>query len=253
MLVVLSPAKTIRTDISVRGDFTIPEFLEKSEKLISSLKRLNIEQLSSLMQISPKLAQLNFERFQQWTLPFTSENARQTIFSFKGEVFNGLDAESLSREEVAFAQGHLVILSGLYGVLRPLDLIMPYRLEMGTKASVAGSKNLYAFWKRSITLSLRAMLDKQHDNVLVNLASNEYFKSIDIKNLNAKVITPVFKESRGGGFKMVTVYAKKARGLMTRYILENRPETPDELKLFDAGGYYYNESMSSENNFVFTR
>ena len=253
MLVILSPSKTISTDSLVRGQSTIPEFLHKSEKLIAKLKRYTPEQLSKLMSISPKLAQLNFERFQQWKLPFTPENAYQAIFAFKGEVFNGLDAETLTDEELIFAQDHLVILSGLYGVLRLLDLIQPYRLEMGIKAALAGSKNLYAFWGESITEGLQKALDSQNDIILINLASNEYYKSINIKNLKASVITPEFKESKGDAFKVVTIYAKKARGLMTRFIIQNKLKNPEQLKFFDADGYYYNESLSSENKFVFTR
>ena len=253
MLVILSPSKTISTNFPVSGRSTIPEFLYKSEKLIAKLKQLNSEQLSKLMSISPKLAQLNFERFQQWNLPFTSENAYQAFFAFKGEVFNGLDAETLSDEEVRFAQDHLAILSGLYGILRPLDLIQPYRLEMGLKATLIGNMNLYNFWIDSITAGLQSALDNQNDNILINLASNEYFKSINIKNLNARVITPVFKESKGGAFKIVTIYTKKARGLMTRFIIQNKLERPEQLKFFDSEGYYFNESLSSESKFVFTR
>ncbi len=253
MLVILSPSKTISTDSPIRGRSTIPEFLDKSEKLIAKLKQLNREQLSKLMGISPKLAQLNFERFQQWNLPFTPENAYQAVFAFKGEVFTGLEAETLTDEELMFAQEHLAILSGLYGVLRPLDLIQPYRLEMGTKAALAGKKSLYAFWRESITESLQKALDSQNDNILINLASNEYYKSINVKNLKARVITPEFKESKGEAFKMVTIYTKKARGLMTRFIIQNKLKNPEQLKFFDADGYYYNESLSSENKFVFTR
>jgi len=253
MLVCLSPSKTIRTDSSIKDEPTLPRFLNKSEQLVLELRQLRPNQLSKLMAISPKLAQLNFERFQQWCLPFTPENAIQTLFAFKGEAYNGLGAETLKLNEVNFTQNHLIILSGLYGILRPLDLIQPYRLEMGIKASFANSKNLYDFWKDSVTQGIQQALDNQNDKIIINLASNEYFKSIDLKRLNANVVTPEFKECKNGTCKIVSVYAKKARGLMTRFIIQNKLKQPEQLKLFDADGYYYNEHLSSENNLVFTR
>jgi cytoplasmic iron level regulating protein YaaA (DUF328/UPF0246 family) len=254
MLIILSPTKTI--DMSARpvtDRITIPVHLNRSLKLINELKNMSVDELTSLMNISPKLAQLNFERFQQWQLPFTPDNARQALFTFKGEVFNGLDAGSLSEQDVGFAQNHLIILSGLYGTLRPLDLIQPYRLEMGIKASFAGSSNLYEFWKEIITKTLRKALNDQSDNLLINLASNEYFKSIDTKKLNARIITPEFKDFKNGTYKIITIYAKKARGMMIRFILQNRIVDPEKLKLFDSEGYYFNEELSKDDNFVFTR
>jgi len=255
MLIILSPTKTI--DITGKPAFvnhTLPDNLSKSQKLINILKKHSTEELSNLMNISPKLAQLNFERFQQWQLPFTPENAKQTLFTFKGEVFSGLDAESLSKHDVEFSQDHLIILSGLYGTLRPLDLIQPYRLEMGTKSSFAGKKNLYEFWKTIITNNLHKALDEQGDNILINLASNEYFKSIDTKKLDARIVTPEFKEFKNGTYKIVTIYAKKARGLMTRFILQNRLTDPEQIKLFDKEGYYFNEQLTTNSDKpVFTR
>ena len=255
MLIILSPTKTL--DMSGRSpfkEFTLPENLSKSKQLTDILKKKSIGELTTLMNISPKLAQLNYERFQQWQLPLTTENAKQALYAFKGEVFNGLDSETLQKDDITFAQSHLIILSGLYGTLRPLDLIQPYRLEMGTKSAFAGSKNLYDYWKPTITGNLQKALDDQGDNYLINLASNEYFKSIDIKTLDARIITPQFKEFKNGSYKMVTIYAKKARGLMTRFIIQNRLSNPDELKLFDLNGYFYNEQLTADpNNPVFTR
>jgi len=254
MLIILSPTKTIDMSVTSTTDyFSIPEHLSKAQILINDLKAKSTKKLSTFMNISPKLAQLNFERFQQWQTPFTLANALQAVFAFKGEVFHGLDAESLQQDGLLFAQNHLVILSGLYGTLRALDLIQPYRLEMGTKAAFVGNKNLYDYWKNTITQSLRSTLDKQSDNILINLASNEYFKSIDTKKLGANIITPEFKENKNGIYKMVTVYAKKARGMMTRFIIQNQISNPENLKLFDAEGYYFNQSLSSENKYVFTR
>ena len=255
MLVILSPTKSIDMSVETSTDqYTIPEHLSQSQELINELKTKSVKELTSLMNISPKLAQLNFERFQQWQLPFTLDNAKQALFTFKGEVFNRLDAKSLNKQEVMFSQDHLIILSGLYGTLHALDLIQPYRLEMGTKSSFAGKKNLYEFWKETITLNLRKALDEQGDNILINLASSEYFKSIDTKKLNARIITPEFKEFKNGTYKIITIYAKKARGLMTRFILQNRLTNPEQTKLFDNEGYYFNEQLTTNTDKpVFTR
>ena len=255
MLIILSPTKTFASKATLfKEDFTLPAHLNKSQILINELKMKTIDELIKLMNISPKLAQLNFERFQQWNKTFNSDNSQQAIFAYRGEVFNGLDAETLKDSDIMFAQKHLIIISGLYGTLRPLDLIQPYRLEMGTKASFAGRKNLYEFWKETITESLQQALKAQNDNILINLASNEYFKAIDTKELNARIITPHFKENKNGVYKIVTIYAKKARGMMTRFILQNRISDPEQIKLFDLDGYYYNDLLTiSPNNPVFTR
>ena len=254
MLIILSPTKTIDMSVTPITDYySIPEHLSKVQTLINQLKSKSVNELSTLMKISPRLAQLNFERFQQWQTPFNLDNALQAVFAFKGEVFHGLDVESLQQDDLLFAQNHLVILSGLYGTLRALDLIQPYRLEMGTKAAFGGKKNLYDYWKESITQSLRTALDKQNDNLLINLASNEYFKSVDARKLGADIITPVFKENKNGSYKIVTVYAKKARGMMTKFIIQNQISNPENLKLYDADGYYFNEALSSADIFVFTR
>jgi len=255
MLIILSPTKTI--DIQAKSaisNFTLPEHTGKSKILVDKLKEKTVRELAELMNISPKLALLNFERFQQWSTNFTRKNSLQAIFAYKGEVFHGLDAQTLTAPDISYAQKHLVILSGLYGTLKPLDMIQPYRLEMGLRWELPGFKNLYDFWKETITNSIKKAIVKQGDNVLVNLASNEYFKSINVKNLNAEIITPEFKEYKNGSYKTVTIYTKKARGLMTRFIITNRIGNPGNLKLFDYDGYYYNDRLTeNENNPVFTR
>lgn len=255
MLIILSPTKTFAEKAKLfKEDFMLPTHLNKSEILMNELKMKTIDELIKLMNISPKLAQLNFERFQQWNKYFNIENSQQAIFAYRGEVFNGLDADTLKDSDIRFAQKHLIILSGLYGTLRPLDLIQPYRLEMGTKASFAGRKNLYEFWKETITSSLQQALTAQNDNILINLASNEYFKTVDTNAIDAHIISPQFKEYKNGVYKIVTIYTKKARGLMTRFILQNRISDPEQIKLFDLDGYYYNDLLTTnQNSPVFTR
>ena len=244
----------IAPDAVYHQKFTLPEYLEFSKQLAGVLKKKSPAQLSKLMKINPELAQLNFERFQQWELPFHEKNATPAIFSYTGEVFRGLDATSLSEKDISFAQDHLRILSGFYGVLRPLDLILPYRLEIGQAGISAGkAKNLYEFWRPLITKALNNILKAQEDDTLINLASQEYFKSIDKKSLLARVVTPVFKEYKNGKAVIVTMYAKKARGLMSRFIIQNRLKDPEELKLFDAEGYYYTPDLSNDREMTFTR
>jgi cytoplasmic iron level regulating protein YaaA (DUF328/UPF0246 family) len=195
---------------------------------------------------------MNYERYQQWHLPFTAANANPALFTFKGEVFNGLDADTMEFREVLYAQDHLRILSGLYGILKPLDLIQPYRLDVADRLSVKG-KTLYQYWKVEITQNLIQTLKESQNPVLVNLASNEYFKIVDTRKFPYPIITPVFKESRGDHYKIVTMYAKKARGLLSRFIISNAIEKSEDIKLFDQEGYYFNERMSSESTYVFTR
>ena len=254
MLIIISPAKTLNftTDIPCTT-YTVPKHLNQSEQLVRVLEEKNPDQLSKLMGISSKLSMLNYQRYKQWHLPFTNINARQAAFVFKGEVYTGLDINRFSEEDLEYSQKHLRILSGLYGVLRPLDLIQPYRLEMGIKLKVSGKKNLYDFWDRIITNSVLMAIEEQQDKLLVNLASSEYFKSIHTKELNARIITPVFKDFKNGSYKFLSTYGKKARGMMTRFILQNRLKTADGLKLFEEDGYFYNENFSTENTFVFTR
>ena len=254
MLIVISPAKTLdfQKEIS-NADSSFPENLDKSELLVNTLKKKSPKKLSELMNISPKLGQLNFERYQEWQLPFSHENAKHAVIVFKGEVYVGLDIDRFSNEDLFYAQDHLRILSGLHGLLKPLDLIQPYRLEMGTKLKYRRKNNLYEFWGDIITKSMQTAFQDQDDKVLINLASDEYFRSIDKKKLNARIITPVFKDFKNGEYEFLSFYGKKARGMMTRYILLNRINNIDDLKFFEEDGYFYNDILSSEDQLVFTR
>lgn len=254
MLIVVSPAKTLDYETPpTTQSHTQPQFLEHAQQLIAELKALSVQDVAELMKLSDKLASLNVARYESWTPEFTRENAKQAVLAFKGDVYTGLDAESLSEEQLQFAQAHLRILSGLYGVLKPLDLMQPYRLEMGTKFSNSRGKNLYEFWGNIICDQLNNELAATESPVLINLASNEYYKAAKEKNLNARIITPAFKDWKGGQYKMISFYAKKARGLMTRYIIENRIEDPEQLKQFDLEGYRFAESMSAGDNWTFIR
>ncbi len=254
MLIIISPAKTMQhVGIQNLRDVTLPQYPEETRHLAEELKKIPVAELARLMKISPRLAQLNFERFQQWDVSAHGEKGSPALLTYQGEVFRGLNASDFDGDDWPFAQRHLRILSGFYGILRPLDMVLPYRLEMGGHFSPVGYKNLYDFWKERISRSLDNALANQDDRVLVNLASNEYFKIIDKKQLSLQIITPVFKEARGDGFRMVTIYAKKARGMMARFIIKNQLTNPDELKFFDADGYYYNEKLSKEGKIVFTR
>jgi len=253
MIAVISPAKTLDFESKpVTKNHTNPGFLDDSCELVEDLKRLEPHDISGLMGISPKLGELNASRFQTWQLPFTPENAKQALLAFKGDVYTGLDAETFSEGDFEFAQQHLRILSGLYGVLKPLDLIQPYRLEMGTKLSNARGDNLYQFWGDQLTESLQNELDAG-DGVLINLASNEYFKAVKAKSLNARVITPVFKDWKNDKYKIISFYAKKARGLMSAYIIKNKLTDVDTLQGFDSEGYCFNPGMSKGDEWVFTR
>jgi cytoplasmic iron level regulating protein YaaA (DUF328/UPF0246 family) len=254
MLILISPAKTLDFSVEVPNIKTSNiSFPSESLELVKGLKKMKTKELQSLMGISPKLAQLNFERFQQYDYPFSKEDAKPALLVFKGEVFVGINVESFSIDDLTYAQNHLRILSGLYGVLRPLDAILPYRLEMGTKYSTLKFKNLYDFWGMKIHNTVQEVLSKQADKVLINLASNEYYKSVKANKLDAEIITPQFKDFKNGQYKMISFYAKKARGLMTNFILKNRIQNPEELKLFDMEGYQYNDRLTEGNNWVFTR
>lgn len=253
MLMIISPAKTLDYESPLATEtHTQPDFLDDACELIDQLKELEPHQVSNLMSISDKLGQLNAERFQSWHTPFTPDNARQAVLAFKGDVYTGLDAESFSSEDFSFAQKHLRILSGLYGLLKPLDLMQPYRLEMGTRFENTRGKDLYAFWGSKITEALNQLLASD-DKVLVNLASNEYFKSVQKKHLDARLVTPQFKDWKNGQYKMISFYAKKARGLMCRYAIQNRITQADDLKGFNLDGYYFSEDQSDNNNWVFLR
>ena len=254
MLILLSPAKTLDFDVpDLQNPSTLPEFLDEAQFLVDNLKKYNPSELQQLMRINPKLADLNAKRYMDWHLPFTEGNAKPALLVFKGEVYTGLKAEELNADDLHFSQNHLRILSGLYGVLRPLDLIQPYRLEMGTKLKTLKGKDLYQFWGNKITESINRALKETGQNIIVNLASNEYFNSIDKAKLDADIITPTFKDFSNGQYKFLTVYGKRARGMMTRFIIRNRIVEADSLKLFDEDGYYYNDKMSIGKNLVFTR
>ncbi|MCL6268864.1 peroxide stress protein YaaA [Sansalvadorimonas sp. 2012CJ34-2] len=254
MLIIISPAKTLDYETAPVTDInTQPDFLKHSQELIKQLKELSPTEIGKLMSISDKLAGLNAARYEAWKKPFNNKNAKQAVLAFKGDVYTGLDAETLTEKGFQFAQEHLRILSGLYGLLRPLDLMQAYRLEMGTKFANNRGKDLYAFWGDIITDALNAELEQQGDNVLVNLASNEYFKSIKSKQLNADIITPVFKDLKNGQYKIISFYAKKARGLMTRYIIDKKITKPASIKKFNYAGYSFNPEMSDNKQWVFTR
>lgn len=254
MLIAISPSKTLDFEKPVKNQFfSQPEFIKEASVLIKPLMKLKVGQLIELMGISPKLAQLNRERFNLWRPEFTPETARQAIYAFRGDVYTGLGADTLSPSELELAQLELRILSGLYGVIRPLDLIRPYRLEMGTPLRFGKYQNLYQFWQKKITARIREDLDKSESNLLINLASAEYFKSIDTKKLKAEIVTPEFREGKNGEYKMVSFFAKKARGLMTRFILRNSIQFEEQLRAFDSDGYLFNNQLSQKGRPVFTR
>ncbi|MCX2962256.1 peroxide stress protein YaaA [Rodentibacter caecimuris] len=254
MLAIISPAKTLDFESAVRKfPFFQPHLTDYSEQLIEICRQLSPQDIASLMSISDKLAGLNAARFTEWTKEHNEQNARAAIFAFKGDVYTGLEVETLSDEDIGFAQSHLRMLSGLYGLLRPLDLMQPYRLEMGTKLANAKGKDLYAFWGDVITQSVQQALDEQGDNVLVNLASDEYYKSIKENLLEAHIVKPIFLDNKNGRYKVVSFYAKKARGLMCRYMIQNRLTRVEQLKDFDLGGYWFDATASTENELVFKR
>ncbi|QKJ85770.1 hypothetical protein PMPD1_0798 [Paramixta manurensis] len=254
MLMIISPAKTLDYESPLpTQQFTQPALLEKSQQLIEIARKLTPAEISSLMGISDKLAHLNAERFNDWQPPFSPENARQAILAFKGDVYTGLAAQDFSQQDFAFAQQHLRMLSGLYGLLRPLDLMQPYRLEMGIKLANPAGHDLYSFWGDTLTEMLNHALAEQGDEVLVNLASDEYFKAVKPKKLNARLIKPVFLDEKNGKFKVISFYAKKARGLMSRYIIQNRLKKTAQLQQFDLEGYVYSAAESTDNELVFKR
>ncbi|MEZ4874418.1 MAG: peroxide stress protein YaaA [Flavobacteriaceae bacterium] len=252
MILVLSPAKSLDFESKLpTSKHTEAIFLEDSQKLNALLKKKSAKNLSKLMSISDALGQLNYQRNQEWSLPFSPENARPAVYAFSGDVYRGLDVYTLPKDKIAVMQNKVRILSGLYGILKPLDLIQPYRLEMGTKMPVGKNKNLYAFWSKKITQKLNEELEE--GALFVNLASSEYFKAIDSKLLKVPVITPVFKELKNGEYKVIMTYAKLARGYMTRYILDTNANTIDDLKGFNYEGYHYSEPLSKNGELVFIR
>ncbi|RXP58615.1 peroxide stress protein YaaA [Lutibacter sp. HS1-25] len=252
MKIVISPAKSLDFETAVPTlQYTQGIFLSETEKISSVLKKQTPQKLAELMHISSNLGELNWQRNQNWQLPFTLENAKQAIFAFSGDVYTGLDAYSLSEEKILQLQQKLRILSGQYGLLKPLDLIQPYRLEMGTKLKIGTKDNLYQFWDSKVTQAINNELSDKE--VLVNLASNEYFKVIKPKLLKAEIITPVFKDYKDGKLKVISFFAKKARGLMVRYIVDNNIENVTDLKGFDSDCYAFDSNLSSNNELVFTR
>ncbi|VGO14372.1 hypothetical protein PDESU_02933 [Pontiella desulfatans] len=249
MIVVLSPSKSMDMEPGKVAEFTQPAFLDQSQKLVSKVRKMSKAELMEFMAVSEKLADLNRQRFKDWQPPFTPANAKQAVLAFTGDVYDGLDASSLKKRDLTYAQNHLRILSGLYGLLKPLDLIQPYRLEMGRPLETRGAKNLYEFWKATVTEEL----NRTPGDLLVNLASNEYFKAIDKRTLDKPIVSPVFKDEKNGQFKIISFFAKKARGTMARFIIENRVKDADGLLNFKEDGYRYAAALSKPDAPCFTR
>lgn len=254
MLIVLSPAKSLdyKSPAKVKAS-TLPEFISESAKLIADLKKLSPQEVANLMGLSDQLAALNVGRYRDWSKKFTEENSKPAIYAFDGDVYDGFDVKTLDAKAIAFAQDHIRILSGLYGALRPLDLMQPYRLEMGTSFKNARGKDLYAFWGERVTDSLKQVLEQQKKPVLLNLASEEYFKVLQAKNLDCPVISPIFQDGKDGKYKIISFYAKRARGLMARYVVENRITDAADLKGFNLDGYKYVPSESKPEKPLFRR
>ena len=254
MLILISPAKTLDYQSPLATTrYTQPALLEQSQQLIGVARKLSAPQIKALMGISDKLADLNATRFHDWHPDFAPDNARQAILAFKGDVYTGLQAETFSEADFDFAQKHLRMLSGLYGVLRPLDLMQPYRLEMGIRLENPRGKDLYQFWGEEITQTLNAALEAQGDDVVVNLASDEYFRSVKPKALKGQIIKPVFLDEKNGKFKVISFYAKKARGLISSFIIDNRLTKPEQLTGFNTEGYFFDPASSTHDELVFKR
>ncbi len=252
MKLVLSPAKSLDFESKIPINYATDAcFLKQSERLNKLLKKKSAKSLSKLMKISDNLGQLNYQRNQDWKLPFTKENARPAVYAFSGDVYRGLDAYNIPKEKIETLQNTVRIISGLYGILKPTDLIQPYRLEMGTKFPVGKNKNLYEFWRKTITNALNDELED--DEIFLNLASNEYFKAIDTKALKVPVITASFKDFKNGEYKMIMTFAKQARGFMARYVIDTNAKTIDDIKAFNYEGYNFSEPMSTETELVFIR
>ena len=252
MKIVVSPAKSLNFESPLPiQNYTESLFLKDAETIQKTLKKKKPKQLMELMDISEKLADLNWERNQNWSLPFSPENARPAVFAFDGDVYTGLDAYTIPTDKFPILEDKLRILSGLYGILKPLDLMQPYRLEMGTSLPIGTKKNLYEFWKKKVTASLNSELQK--NELFINLASNEYFSAVDTKTLKVPVITPEFKDYKDGKLKMISFFAKKARGLMVRYIIDTNAETIEDLKQFNYDGYAFDANLSKGTTLVFTR
>lgn len=254
MLTLISPAKTLDFETPAITELhSQADFLQHSAELIDQLKLQSPDDISALMKLSAKLSELNVQRFHDWCLPFDADNAKAALLAFKGDVYTGLDAESFSEADFSYSQMHLGILSGLYGLLRPMDLIQPYRLEMGTKFSNTRGANLYSFWGLIITDEINKRLKASDSQILVNLASNEYFKAVKVKQLEAELITPVFKDEKNGQYKIISFYAKKARGLMAAYIIKHQVKTVEQLAQFDVAGYRFVAAESDAQTLTFKR
>lgn len=254
MLIVISPAKKLDFKTKPKTNlYTIPVLTNHAEILVNELRKCSIEDLTKLMNISYGLAETNLKRFFDWSIPFSTDNAKQAVLSFNGDVYDGMNAKSFSNEDFKIAQNTVRIISGLYGLLKPLDLIQPYRLPMGTKLANERGKNLYEFWGDIITDELNISLDETNNDTLINLASNEYFKAVNTQNLNAKIIEVIFKENKNGVYRVVSFYAKKARGLMARYIINNKIKDVEDLKGFNLENYNFDEKQSTKDKLVFTR
>jgi uncharacterized protein len=252
MLILISPAKTLDFQSEVRSSLSSKPFFEtRADQIVTALKRLNPKEIAAIMLVSDSLANLNYDRFQNWNSPETP--VRQAVFAYKGDVYLGLDVQSMKDDDLNFAQKHLRILSGLYGVLNPLDLIKPYRLEMSTALSVKKTSDLYEFWKVHITEKIKKDLLSMNSKLIINLASNEYSKSIDFKALKVDVVSPEFKDYKNGSYKIISFFAKKARGMMSSFIIRNRISKGDDLRAFSQDGYVYHNDLSKPGKPVFTR
>jgi uncharacterized protein len=253
MLMVISPSKTLGFEGQRHAKYTIPAKLDQSRQLIDQLQTFNPAEIRQLLGVSSKLADLNHERYQTFQFPFTPENARQALLAFKGDVYKGIAIDQYDDQDLEFAQSHLRILSGLYGILKPLDLIQPYRLEMGTKLVNPLGKDLYAFWGTHITEALNVDCERGQSTTLVNLASNEYYKAIKLSHLQVPSLNILFKENKNGTYKTIGLFAKRARGLMVNYVIQHRLTDPNDLKAFDIEGYQFNRQLSSSQDWVFSR
>lgn len=253
MIILISPAKTMDFDVKDVSNTSMPSFLDEAAAIADELKSYSPRDLSDLMNISPRLAELNANRYTEWDVSNHNQQGKPAVLVYKGDVYQGLDAETLKKADLEFLNKHLRILSGLYGILKPLDRILPYRLDMGTAITVGKQKNLYDFWSSGITDHISKAMKELKTSVLVNLASEEYFKTVDVENLDIEVITPVFKDLKNGKYKVISFFAKKARGMMARYIADENIENPEDLKLFNQDGYYFDEKQSGGNQWVFAR
>ncbi|PLX03401.1 MAG: peroxide stress protein YaaA [Marinilabiliales bacterium] len=253
-MIILSPAKTLNFEAQNQTkNYSSPIYISEANEIAKELKKFSPDDLQKLMSISPKLAELNAKRFLSWKTKPEISTTKQALLAFQGEVYNGMKAENFTASDLDYAQNNLRILSGMYGVLKPLDLIQAYRLEMGTKLSVSNKKNLYLFWQEKITDEILKELENSSLQCLINIASNEYYKTINKKKLTKPVITPVFKEERNGTYKVITIYAKKARGMMASFIIKNKLSNKEDIKAFSDEGYFYNSELSTTSEWVFTR